>query len=235
MRKEKSIVRDVDPGAIQRGSDYLFSPRADSHHDQNRVLPASFYEQETVRVAQDLLGCFLERRESTGTVAGRIVETEAYIVGDEAAHSYKGMTKRNRILFGPVGNAYVYFIYGMHCCLNAVTGTAGSGEAVLIRALEPVEGIAMMEKRRKTSVPGALCSGPGKLTQAFGITLRCNGASLVDGPIRILSAASIPGFEPVEEPDIVRTTRIGITKSADLQLRFMIKGNRFVSRMSNPK
>jgi DNA-3-methyladenine glycosylase len=194
------------------------------------VLPVSFYEQETVTAARELLGCFLEHREKAGPVTGRIVETEAYVTGDKAAHSYGGKTKRNSVLFGEVGHAYVYFIYGMHCCLNAVTGTEGSGEAVLIRALEPVAGIGIMQKRRGIVDTSNLCSGPGKLTQAFGISLACNGVPLTKGPLRILSAASVEGFSPVTEPDIVRTTRIGITKSADLPLRFMLRGNPFVSR-----
>lgn len=194
------------------------------------TLPVSFYEQDTVTAAERLLGCYLRHEGRTGAVTGRIVETEAYVKGDEAAHSYRGKTKRNSVLFGPVSHAYVYFIYGMHCCLNAVTGTEGNGEAVLIRALEPVDGIAAMQRRRGTVQLRNLCSGPGKLTQALGITLACNGVSLTDGPLRILSAAGIPGFAPVGEPDIIRTTRIGITKSVDLPLRFMIKGNHFVSR-----
>jgi DNA-3-methyladenine glycosylase len=196
----------------------------------NTVLPVSFYKQDTVRAAQGLLGCFLDHRGGTGRVTGRIVETEAYVSGDEAAHSFRGKTKRNSVLFGPVGHAYVYFIYGMHCCLNAVTGREGSGEAVLIRALEPVGGIGIMQQRRETMDLRNLCSGPGKLTKACGITLACNGISLTESPLRILSPASIPGFVPVGESEIVRTTRIGITKSADFPLRFMIKGKRFVSR-----
>jgi DNA-3-methyladenine glycosylase len=194
------------------------------------VLPVSFYEQDTVSAAQGLLGCFLDHRGGSGRVTGRIVETEAYIHGDEAAHSFKGKTKRTRILFGPVGHAYVYFVYGMHCCLNAVTGGEGAGEAVLIRALEPVGGIEIMQQRRGTTELQSLCSGPGKLTQACGITLECNGISLAESPLRILSPAGLPGFVFVEEPDIVRTRRIGITKSADLPLRFMIRRNRFVSQ-----
>jgi DNA-3-methyladenine glycosylase len=193
-------------------------------------LPVSFYEQDTISTAQDLLGCFLEHTEKSGTVIGRIVETEAYMVNDEAAHSFRGKTKRNGVLFGPVGHAYVYFIYGKHCCLNAVTGKEGSGEAVLIRALEPVGGLEIMQQRRRTQIPQNLCSGPGKLTQALGVTLRCNGVSLVDSRLRILSPSQFPDYTPVRDQDIVSTTRIGITKSIDLPLRFMIKGNRFVSR-----
>ena len=151
-------------------------------------------------------------------------------MGDMAAHSYRGKTKRNSVLFGPVGHAYVYFIYGMHCCLNAVTGREGNGEAVLIRALEPVDGIAVMQQRRGRVQLRNLCSGPGKLTQALAITLACNGVTLTHGPLQIFSATSFPGFDPIDEPDIIRTTRIGITKSADLPLRFMIKGNQYVSR-----
>lgn len=197
---------------------------------ERTILPESFYEQDTIRAAQRLLGCFLENQGKSGTVTGRIVETEAYIAGDEAAHSFRGKTKRNSVLFGPAGHAYVYFIYGMHCCLNAVTGEEGRGEAVLIRALEPAGGIEIMQRHRGTTRLQSLCSGPGKLTQACGITLACNGISLSDSQLRILSDSSVPGFRHVGEQEIVRTTRIGITKSAELPLRFMIQGNRFVSR-----
>ena len=169
------------------------------YRDRNAILPVSFYGQDTERAAQGLLGCFLDHRGSAGRVTGRIVETEAYVTGDEAAHSFRGKTKRNGVLFGPVGHAYVYFVYGMHCCLNAVTGVEGSGEAVLIRALEPVGGITTMEQRRDTKDLQNLCSGPGKLTRAFGITLACNGISLMEGPLRILSPAGFPGFTPVGE------------------------------------
>jgi len=192
------------------------------------ILPPSFYEQETIAVAEQLLGCHLVHLEEEGTTCGKIVETEAYLVNDSAAHSFIGKTKRNNMLFGPVGHAYVYFVYGMHYCVNVVTGKEGSGEAVLIRALEPLKGILVMEKRRGTGDIRSLCSGPAKLTQALGITLAMNGASLFEGPLQIQSPDMVP--DQTEPFAIVQTTRVGIVKSREFPLRFYIRGSRFISR-----
>ena len=194
------------------------------------ILPRSFYEQDTIDVARDLLGCYLVHQEVEGTTIGRIVEDEAYLENDRAAHSYRGMTNRNRVLFGPPGRSYVFFIYGMHCCVNAVTATEGKGEAVLIRALEPADGISLMQTRRETDKLIALCSGPGKLTQALHVTMDDNGLSLSDSTLQIWSGDSIPDFQPPTGDQIVQTTRIGISKARDLPLRFYIRGNRFISR-----
>ena len=195
------------------------------------ILPPAFYERDTVTVAKDLPGCLLMHRGATGTAMGWIVEVEAYLRDDPAAHSFRGKTERNRAMFGPAGHAYVYRIYGLHTCVNVVTGPEGTGEAVLVRALEPVAGINLMQERRGTDDPVALASGPGKLTQALGITMDLNGASLCDGPLLVLSPGSLPGRRPEGVPgEIVRTTRIGITKAADLPLRFYLKGSRYVSR-----
>jgi DNA-3-methyladenine glycosylase len=194
------------------------------------ILPRDFYERPTIDVAQDLLGCCLVHLEGDMTTAGKIVETEAYLSGDPAAHSFIGKTKRNAVLFGPVGHAYVYLIYGMHYCINAVTGEEGSGEAVLIRALEPLQGISVMKRRRGTESIRQLCSGPGKLTGAMGITRECNGASFMEGPLRIVSRDSVPGHDPVQNAEIVRTTRVGIVKAAEKPLRFYLKGNPHISR-----
>jgi DNA-3-methyladenine glycosylase len=195
------------------------------------ILPQAFYERDTVTVAKDLLGCYLVHREPEGTTLGRIVEDEAYIREDPAAHSFRGKTERNAAMFGPAGHAYVYRIYGIHTCINVVTGQTGSGEAVLIRALEPVEGIPLMQKRRGVDDMKSLCSGPGKLTQALGITMAHNGASFRDSPLQIWSADSMTGSRPVDGTrEIVQTTRIGITKAADQPLRFYIRGNRYISR-----
>jgi DNA-3-methyladenine glycosylase len=194
------------------------------------ILPRSFYEQDTISAAQDLLGCFIVHQEEEGTTMGRIVEDEAYVENDRAAHSYRGMTDRNRVLFGPPGRAYVFFIYGLHCCVNAVTGTEGKGEAVLIRALEPVGGISLMQARRKTDTLVALCSGPGKLTEALHVTMEHNGLSLTDSPLQIWSADSVPDYHPPSGDQIVQTTRVGISKATDLPLRFYIRGSRFISR-----
>jgi DNA-3-methyladenine glycosylase len=194
------------------------------------ILPGSFYEQDTLTVAKKLLGCFLVHREEEGITIGRIVEDEAYVEQDRAAHSYNGMTERNRVMFGPAGHAYVFFIYGMHYCVNAVTGGEGKGEAVLIRALEPVEGVGLMQARRKTDRVFELANGPGKLTQALHITREENGLSLTDSPLQIWSSDSIRGYEQPADEEIMQTTRVGISKSAELPFRFYIRGSRFVSR-----
>lgn len=194
-------------------------------------LPPSFYERDTVTVAKDLLGCLLVRQDEAGTTMGWIVEVEAYLRDDPAAHSYRGETPRNRAMFGPAGHAYVYRIYGLHTCVNIVTGPEGTGEAVLVRALEPAVGIELMQARRGTDDSLALCSGPGKLTQALKITMDLDGTSLIDGPLQVWSPESLPGRRPEGiDGEIVQTTRIGITKAADLPLRFYLKGNRHVSR-----
>jgi DNA-3-methyladenine glycosylase len=163
-----------------------------------------------------------------GRTVGRIVETEAYLfTHDPACHASRGKTARNAAMFGPPGHAYIYFIYGMHYCFNVVTAAEGQGEAVLIRALEPVTGIALMEQRRKSTVLKNLCSGPSKLVQALGITRAQNGCSLMSGPLTIHDRASFGGCPPF---DIDISPRIGITAAADLPLRFSVKGNRFTSR-----
>jgi len=135
------------------------------------ILPPEFYAHDAVTVAKDLLGCLLVHQEEAGMAAGWIVEDEAYLRGDPAAHSFRGETKRNRVLFGPPGRAYIYRIYGLYTCIDVVTGPEGAGGAVLIRALEPAVGIDLMRERRGTDDPLALASGPGKLTEALGITM----------------------------------------------------------------
>ena len=194
------------------------------------ILPQTFYEQDTITVAKRLLGCYLVHLEGEETTLGRIVETEAYLVHDPAAHSFIGKTKRNSVLFVPVGHAYVYFIYGMHYCFNVVTGREGMGEAVLIRALEPLQGILVMRKRRRTQKLTLLCNGPARLTEALAITLSYNGISLFDGPLQMRSSESLPSSAPLGDADIVQTTRIGIVKARELPLRFYLKGNSYISR-----
>ena len=187
-------------------------------------LKRSFYLRPTVEVARALLGKIIVH----GATAGRIVETEAYLgEGDLAAHAASGLTARNRVIFGPAGHAYVYFIYGMYDCLNIVAEPAGVAGCVLIRALEPLEAIETMRERR----PAArrmedLANGPGKLTRALAITLRHNGCDVTRGPILVCAARRGENF------DIGVSPRIGITKSADLPLRFFVMGSPFVSRRS---
>jgi DNA-3-methyladenine glycosylase len=192
------------------------------------ILQQVFYDQDTVSVARQLLGCFLVHEEPEGTTVGRIVETEAYIADDPASHAFRGQTARNAAMFGPAGKAYVYFIYGMYYCVNVVTGPAGVGEAVLLRALEPIAGIPLMQERRHTCDLWQLCSGPGKLTQAMHITPLLNGSSFLAGPLTIVSADTYDGrFSPGE---IIAAARIGLVKGKEAPLRFYLQGNGFVSR-----
>jgi DNA-3-methyladenine glycosylase len=184
-------------------------------------LERAFYARSVHEVARDLIGCTVRH----AGAAGRIVETESYHMDEPACHAYAGLTSRSRTLFGPPGNAYVYFSYGVHSLLNAVCEEEGVGAAVLIRALEPVEGVEVMHARRGLERAEDLCSGPGKLTQALAIGLSLNGSSLVDGPIEVLAR------EPVARaPRIVLGERIGITKAADLPWRFCDADSRHVSR-----
>jgi DNA-3-methyladenine glycosylase len=184
-------------------------------------LGESFYARSVHDVARDLIGCVVRH----GATAGRIVEAESYHMDEPACHAYAGLTGRTRPLFGEPGHAYVYFSYGVHSLLNAVAEEPGTGAAVLIRALEPVEGVELMRARRGLSRTEDLCSGPGKLTQALAIGLDLNGTSLVDGPIEVV--AREPG---AREPRIVIGERIGITKAADLPWRFCDADSRHVSR-----
>ncbi len=194
------------------------------------ILPQAFYAQETPFVAKQLLGCFLVHFQGEETTLGRIVETEAYLWNDPASHAFIGKTKRNSVMFGPVGHAYVYLIYGMHYCVNATTGREGKGEAVLIRALEPLQGIPVMQKRRHAEKLALLCNGPAKLAQALAISLSLNGVPLFDGHLQIWSADSLPDVPFIKTPDIVETTRIGIRKAQELPLRFYLKGSGYVSQ-----
>jgi DNA-3-methyladenine glycosylase len=186
-----------------------------------RGLPRSFYARGTVDVARDLLGKVLVH----GGTAGIIVETEAYLGGDDlASHSAVGITDRTRVIFGPAGHAYVYLSYGVHDCLNIVAERAGTPGCVLIRALEPLEGLDTMRARRpKARTDRDLASGPGKLTRALGITREHTGVDMTRGDLVVLARSDAPRFE------IGVTPRIGITKCAELPLRFLIAGNRFVS------
>ncbi|MEM9802290.1 MAG: DNA-3-methyladenine glycosylase [Planctomycetota bacterium] len=177
--------------------------------------------------APELLGAILESRIGGSVARGRIVETEAYLPeGDGASHSAPGPTRRNRSMFLGAGHAYVYLIYGMHHCFNVVTGCEGDGEAVLVRALEPLDGIDAMQRRRGERVRERdLARGPGRLAQAFGITRDVDGIDLCDpgAPVRLVASTESPRFEVDVGP------RVGITKDADLPLRFRVAGSRWTS------
>ena len=191
----------------------------------NAALDSGFYARPVLDVARDLIGCVV--RHDGG--AGVIVETEAYHVSEAACHAYVGRTPRTRTLFGAPGRAYVYRSYGIHALLNAVCEPEGVGAAVLIRALEPIEGIAAMRARRGLERLEDLCSGPGKLTQALGIELDENDTELAGGPIAIEPAAA-----GCEAPEIVTGPRIGITKAVELPWRFCAVGSRSVSSPRPP-
>jgi len=184
-------------------------------------LPRDFYSRPVLEVARDLIGCTVTHGETSGV----IVETEAYHESEPACHAFVGLTPRTATLFGPPGRAYVYFSYGVHALLNAVAEPEGVGAAVLIRALEPLDGVETMRARRGLERFEDLCSGPGKLTQALAIELEHNGTDLVRGPLRI--GPRPPGWEDVE---LVTGTRVGITKAPELPWRFCAVGSRSVSR-----
>lgn len=197
------------------------------------LLPAEFYSRDPRRVATELLGKVLVRREGKNIRAGRIVELEAYLgVDDPAAHAHRGPTPRNQVLFGPPGHAYVYFIYGFHYCLNISCEPASQAGSVLFRALEPVAGVDLMYAARdlepghgRVSELRLLTSGPGRLAEAFSITReRDNGKDVTSrrSDLHVLD----DGWKPER---IATTVRIGITKAADEKLRYVIAGNAFVS------
>jgi DNA-3-methyladenine glycosylase len=185
-----------------------------------RTLPTGFYDRDPREVAIDLLGCVLTHETPEGDASGVIVETEAYLPEDPACHAYKGPTMRNRTMFGGPGLAYVYLSYGMHYLLNAVCEGEGVGSAVLVRALRPVEGRALMVRRRGRAT--GLCDGPGKLSQALGIDATRDGDDLTSGSLRVRWG------EP-PEGEVVATTRIGITRGADLPWRYLVRGDENVS------
>ena len=177
------------------------------------------YKQDTLSLAKELLGMYLVHESPEGKTVGKIVETEAYLADDPACHASRGKTKRNEQMFGKAGTAYVYFIYGMYHCFNVVSNKEGVGEAVLIRALEPVEGIELMKKRRENK---ELCNGPAKLVMAMGIEKNHNGVDLHKDKLYLKKGKK--GF------DIVSTTRVGISEGIDLPYRFYIQDNGYISR-----
>jgi len=193
---------------------------------RGRIVPASFYARETELVAREMLGMILECRTEDGIASGVIVETEAYLgEHDAACHASAGRTERTEPLYGAPGLAYVYFIYGMYWCFNAVTRAAGEPSAVLVRALEPLEGISLMRRRRpRVRRDVDLTNGPGKLCLALGITGVLNGRRLQRGPLVVREGTVYP------DADVVVTPRIGITRAADWPLRWLVRDNPYVSK-----
>ncbi|MDQ6829056.1 MAG: DNA-3-methyladenine glycosylase [Gemmatimonadota bacterium] len=189
-------------------------------------MKRAFYDRETEIVARELLGAVLVCLTPAGRASGRIVETEAYLgPHDEACHAVAGVTARTKWLFGEPGRAYVYYIYGAHWCFNAVTREVGHGSAVLVRAIEPVDGIDLMRARRSRAKRDRdLTNGPGKLCAALGITGAHNGLALDDSPLTIHRGA------PVADAGVLVSPRIGITRAADWPMRFFVAGNEYVSR-----
>jgi DNA-3-methyladenine glycosylase len=196
-----------------------------------KPLPRSFYLRPTLQIARDLLGQCIVRTVGTKLLTGKIVEVEAYCKGDPASHAFRGRTKRNSAMFLEGGHLYVYFTYGMHFCANVATGKEGMGEAVLIRAVEPLSGIELMKKNRFPNLQFLnhqsfinLTNGPAKFCQAFGIARQENGLDLLDSEI------SITDSEPIPSKLITRSSRIGIQRGVEKKWRFFIKGNPWVSR-----
>jgi len=191
-----------------------------------RAVKRADFAAPTIDLGRALIGAVLVHESDAGVLAGRIVETEAYLAeGDAASHSHRGRTERNKAMFGPAGTAYVYLSYGMHRCFNVVSGPDGVGEAVLVRALEPVEGLAAMRALRASEcAERKLCAGPGNLTRALGIALAHDGCDLSRGPLRLWWPRRHASAEEIEVG-----TRIGLTKAADLPLRFVLRASPFAS------
>lgn len=196
-----------------------------------RPLPRSFYEPSAKAVAARLLGHWLIRNTPAGPCGGVIVETEAYLIGDPACHAAPGLTKRNRVMFGEPGHAYVYLIYGLHYCVNAVCCPTGVAEAVLIRAVEATFGEDILRDNRKIHGRVHLTNGPAKLTEAMKIDRELDGVDLCD-PAAALFIAQNPDVSRLRRRigPVVTTVRIGITKAAALPLRFYLDGSEFVSK-----
>ncbi len=207
-------------------------------------LPRSFFARCATVVAPELLNCILVSVSPHGVTVGRIAETEAYTQDDAASHAHRGRTPRNEVMFGQAGHAYVYFTYGMHYCLNAVTGMEGQGEGVLIRSIEPLRGMELMYYRRGLSVEPEqlgeraiarsgrmLCGGPARLCKSLGVSAEHNGLDLTIGSsLWICSPTSESETQSGRAISIVSSPRIGITKAADLNRRFTIEADLFTSR-----
>ena len=188
----------------------------------SRRLSKAFFRRSVHEVAPDLIGATL----LFNGVGGRLVEVEAYHHTDPAAHSYRGQTARNAVMFGPPGYTYVYRSYGIHWCLNLVCEPKGSASAVLIRALEPTDGLPLMRRRRGLSDVRLLCAGPGRMCEALGITAAHNGLALDEPPFAL--------FARTGEVEVIAGPRIGITKAAEKPWRYGLKGSAFLSKPFHP-
>jgi len=190
------------------------------------TLPVSLFRQGAATVARGLLGAVLVSEVQGCRTAGRIVEVEAYLgAGDPASHAWQFRRHPgNEALYGPAGSWYVYRSYGLHWCTNLVTGPPGQGAAVLVRALEPLEGIAAMRRRRRVTEEGLLCAGPGRLCQALGVTVALDGMPMHRSPVRVERGVELP------DEAVLVTPRIGITRAADWRLRLVMRGSPWASR-----
>jgi len=191
-------------------------------HQKSNKINCDFFKRDALVVAKDLIGCFLVHDFGDCKLIGRVVETEAYLSNDPACHASRGITKRNQAMFEEGGICYVYFTYGMHHCFNVVTGKKGVGEAVLIRAVQPIDGLSIMKQNRCRENIFDLCSGPAKFVEAFGITKDDNFLKLSESKIYFLNKMGAP--------DIFQTTRIGISVGTKLLYRFYEKGNKYISK-----
>lgn len=185
----------------------------------------SFLDAPSWEVAPKLLGCELVRTIDGRTIRVKIVEVEAYDQSDEASHTFRGETKRNHVMFGAYGHLYVYFTYGMHYCGNIVTGPAGHGAGVLVRAVEPIEGIDIIERNRGGKIGVVLTNGPAKWTKALGISMQMGGHDLTLQPLKLIVK------EPLPKSQITQTTRIGISRAKDTPWRFYITDNPYISKV----
>jgi DNA-3-methyladenine glycosylase len=188
-------------------------------------LSRAFFARDPVTLARDLLGRVLFYKTPEGLLAGGIVETEAYTGGDDpASHAFRGRTARNAVMFGPAGHAYVYFTYGMHYCLNVTAEASGTAGAVLLRALEPLAGVAIMRAHFDRGPEMRILSGPGKIGRAFGLTLEDDGRDFTRGPLGLAAGSPLP------DRRVEVSRRIGITRAVELPYRFAVIGSPSVSR-----
>jgi len=223
MNRMREEIKGQDDAVVVRKAGTEFEP-----------LPRSFFDPPADRVAPRLLGHWLIRRTLAGVCGGPIVEVEAYLADDPACHAFGGETDRNRAMFGQPGRAYVYLIYGYHFCVNAVCQKRGIGEAVLIRAIEPLFGGDLMQRRRPVGRHCDLTNGPAKLCQAMEIDRQLDGVDLTDGnsPLFISTNPDLHKFLNSNGP-VMTALRVGITKAAHLPLRSYLEGSIFVSRRAS--